>query len=230
MLKLLFRKNSLEIDMKNLFIMLFLTLAPFLLAACGDKPAANAPIANAATDGGQNAPEGECAKSAGEPEKAIESPVEAYTFLFEAVKAKNTDKIKQISSEGSRQLAQFMAGTYKKPCEETYKNGFTETTFNEKMPETRDVQIKDEFATIEVKDAKGMWQMVPFIKQGNGWKVAFGELYFGKFKQPGPTLSFKEGEAANAKAGNRMINAMANVNTNVQIKKIEIPDAAPPAK
>jgi hypothetical protein len=158
---------------------------------------------------------GECAEGGGEPATAIGSPVEAYTFLFDAVKKGDTDAVKQISSKATRELAQFTAGSYKKSCAEAYKNGFTETAMQEKMPETRDLRTSDDgnVASMEVKTAKGTWEDVPFVKEGNGWKLAIGDLFFGKIKRVGTPQSFREQENANARGlGNLPINPMANKN------------------
>jgi hypothetical protein len=158
---------------------------------------------------------GECAEGGGDPAVAINSPVEAYTFLFDAVKKGDTDAVKQISSKATRELAQFTANSYKKSCAESYKNGFTETAMQEKMPETRDLRISDDgnTASMEVKTAKGTWDDVPFVKEGNGWKLALGDLFFGKIKKVGTPQSVREQENANARGlGNVPINPMANKN------------------
>lgn len=218
--------------MKNLFIFGLLTAILCFSIGCENKNAANTAqnnnsvVANSQppTNAPQAPKEGECSQGTAEPDKVISSPTEAYSYLFEAVKAKNIQRVKEISSPGSRQLADFMAGTYKKSCDEVYKNGFTETTFNEKMPQTRDLQIKDNFATLEVKNAKGNWEVIPFIKEGENWKIAIGEMFFGKFTSPGKPQSIREQELANIKAGNKMIPYAANVNKNTKVIVEPAPD------
>ncbi len=158
---------------------------------------------------------GECAEGGGEPAVAINSPVEAYTFLFEAVKRGDIEGVKQISSKATRELAQFTANSYKKSCAESYKNGFTETAMQEKMPQTRDVRMSDDgnVASMEVKTSKGTWDDIPFVKEGNGWKLALGDLFFGKIKKVGTPQSVREQENANARGlGNVPINPLANKN------------------
>ena len=156
---------------------------------------------------------GECAEGGGDPATAINSPIEAYSFLFEAVKKGDTDAIKQISSKATRELAQFSANTYKKSCFDSYKNGFTDTAMQEKMPETRDLRVEGDVASMEVKNAKGTWEDVPFVKEGNGWKLAIGDLFFGKIKRVGTPQSIREQENANARGlGNIPLNPMANKN------------------
>jgi len=164
-------------------------------------------------DGGGATAGGECAEGGGEPAVAINSPTEAYTFLFDAVKRKDTAAIKQISSKATREMAQIMNTTYKKTCEEAYKNGFTETAMQEKMPQIRDLRMEGDVAAMEVKNAKGAWEQVTFIKEGNGWKLALGDMFFGRIKPPGKSQTFREQENANARGlGNMPINPLANKN------------------
>src|SRR5262245_17339073 len=114
---------------------------------------------------------GECAEGGGEPSVILAGPAEAYTFLFLAVRRGDTDAVKQVSSQATRVLAQFMASSYKKSCAESYKNGFTETSMQDKMPQIRDLRMEGDSAGIEVQRADGKWEDIPFIKEGNGWKL-----------------------------------------------------------
>jgi hypothetical protein len=196
---------------------LILTLGLGLTGCTGTTGQANS-AANGPANGDPNVGKvphssGECSEGGGEPAVAIGSPVEAYSFLFEAVKRGDTAAVKQVSSQATRELAQFMANSYKKSCADAYKNGFSETTMQEKMPETRDLRMEGDIAAMEVKNAKGAWENVPFVKEGNGWKMAFGDLFFGKIKTPGKPQSVLEQENANARgAMNAPLNPMANKN------------------
>jgi len=200
---------------KTAILLSALLVSIFCLAGCQNPAgqASNADGVNANSNVGKVPKSGgECAEGGGEPAVAINSPVEAYTFMFEAVKKGNTAAIKQISSQATRELAQFMANSYKKSCADSYKNGFTETTMQETMPETRDLRMEGNVAAMEVKRADGKWENLVFVKEGNGWKIAFGDLFFGKVQSPGKAQSVLEQENANARGINTMINPMANKN------------------
>lgn len=212
--------------MRNTVIFLLTAIiSVFGLVACTNTPTPNAAnqVASNATDQGKvPSSGGECAEGGGEPAAAINSPAEAYAFLFEAVKKGDTDAVKQVSSKATRELAQFMSSTYKKPCAETYKNGFTETAMQEKMPETRDVRIDGDVAAMEVKGPKGTWENVPFVKEGNGWKLGIGDLFFGRIQSPGKPQSVIEGENANAR-GVTNTAPLSNANGN-QFQAVPVPD------
>jgi hypothetical protein len=217
--------------MKNTALLLLtLLVSIFCLAGCQNPGAqANAGNGNVNSNVGKVPKSGgECADGGGEPSMAINSPVEAYTFMFEAVKKQDTAAIKQISSQATRELAQFMAGTYKKTCADSYKNGFTETTMQPTMPETRDLRMSDDgvVAAMEVKRADGKWENLVFVKEGNGWKLGFGDLFFGKVTSPGKAQSVLEQENANARGVNTMMvnplaNKMGNGNT---FKPVPVPN------
>ncbi len=201
---------------KTLFLLLALIIPIFGLTACqssANQSNANsgANLGNAADKGSVPNSGGECSEGGGEPAAAINSPIEAYSFLFEAVKKGDADAVKKVSSKATRELAQFMSNSYKKSCYDSYKNGFTETTMQETMPETRDLRIDGDVAAMEVKHSSGKWENVPFVKEGNGWKLAIGDLFFGKIKSPGKPLSVIEQENANARGLNNItMNPMGN--------------------
>ncbi len=189
---------------KTALLLSTLLVSIFCLAGCQNPGPANTGNGNANV-GKVPKSGGECAEGGGEPAVAINSPVEAYTFLFEAVKKADTAAIKQISSQATREMAQVMSSSYKKSCADAYKNGFTETTMQPTMPETRDLRIEGNVAAMEVKRADGKWENVVFVKEGNGWKLALGDLFFGKVQSPGKSQSVLEQENANARGLTNMI-------------------------
>jgi hypothetical protein len=202
----------------------------FLLGACQQpSPAANAGnsavASNAVENGKVPQNQGECSQGGGEPAVALNSPLEAYNFLFDAVHRKDVDAIKQVSSEATRQLAQVSANTFKKSCYDAYKNGFTESSMQDTMPETRDVRQDGDVAAMEIKKKDGTWEDVPFVKEGNGWKLAQGDLFFGRIKSPGKSQSQLEQENANARGVNTiMVNPMANKGNANVFKAVPVPD------
>ena len=222
-----YKNSSLGMVMSKTAILLSaLLFTAFCLTGCaGTTGQANAPANSDPNIGRVPHSGGECAEGGGEPATAMNSPIEAYSFLFEAVKRGDTEAVKQVSSRATRELAQFMSNTYKKSCAESYKNGFTETTMQEKMPETRDLRQEGDIAAMEVKTSKETWENIPFIKEGNGWKVAFGDLFFGKIKTPGKPQSVLEQENANARgAVNMPTNPMANKNAANTFKPVPVPN------
>lgn len=117
-----------------------------------------------------------------------ETPTDAYKMLFAAVKAKNTDQIKQLMSKGSLGLAQMSAGQQKKPLEKVLENGLVAPTFAASITEIRDERIKDNFGRIEVKNEKdNRWEDLPFVFEDGGWKLAVGDLFANTF-DPQQTL------------------------------------------
>lgn len=128
-----------------------------------------------------------------------ESPTEAYKMLYEAVKAKDTEKIKQLVTKSTESLAVFMANTYKQPIEKSYENGFTATTLAPSLPKTRDERIKDNFGALEVYDQEAnRWEDLPFMYEDGGWRLAVGNvIQDNTYKSPGKGQAQSELEASN---------------------------------
>src|SRR5262245_45704024 len=79
-----------------------------------------------------------------------DTPTEAYKRLFAAVKSKDTEAIKKEISKKTQEFAKIAAERQKASIEQVLANGFTETTFSEKLPEIRDERVKDNMGAIEV--------------------------------------------------------------------------------
>src|SRR5215203_1220847 len=142
-----------------------------------------------------------------------QSPTEAYRMLFAAVKSQDSAKIKSMLSKGSMGLAGMASGQQKKPVEEIVKNGFTETTFVDDYPQTRDERVKDNFGAVEVWNAqRKSWEDLPFMLENGSWKLAIGEAFGGSFKSPGKGQAVIEQENANANNPDAMIQRLPNAN------------------
>jgi hypothetical protein len=151
------------------------------------------------------------------PVGGAQTPTEAYRMLFAAVKSQDPAKIKLMLTQGSMGLAQMAAGQQKKTVEEVIKNGFTETTFVDDYPQTRDERIKDKMGAVEVWNAqRKTWEDLPFMFEDGSWKLAIGEAFGGSFKSPGKGQAVLEQENANANNPNAMIQRLPapNANTN----------------
>lgn len=134
-----------------------------------------------------------------------QTPTEAYQMIYNNVKAKQTNAIKQLMTEKTIGLAQAQAQRSNSPLEKVFENGFTATTFSPTMPEIRDERVKGEMGAIEVYNSKdSRWEDLPFIKEKGGWKLAVGDLFAGTYESPGKGLAQMESEASNS-MGNKMV-------------------------
>lgn len=132
-----------------------------------------------------------------------QTPTDAYTMLYTAVKAKQTDAIKKMMSQKTLGFAEGVAGQQKKPVASVFENGFTATTFAPAMPQMRDERVKDNMGALEVwneKDKK--WEDLPFIREDDGWKLAIGDIFAGTYQKPAKGQAQIEEEASNT---NKMI-------------------------
>jgi phage/plasmid primase-like uncharacterized protein len=153
-----------------------------------------------------------CSKQQTTPSGGAQTPTEAYKMLFAAVKAKDTEKIKQMLSKDTQGLAGFLAERQKQTIEKVYENGFTATTLTDSQPQIRDERVKDNFGALEVYNQKEKrWEDLPFIYEDGGWRLAVGEVFKNTYKSPGKAQSQVEMEATNT-SGNNVIQMMPNVN------------------
>jgi hypothetical protein len=145
-----------------------------------------------------------------------QTPSEAYRMLFAAVKSQDSAKIKSMLSKGSIGLGEMASGQQKKPLEEVIKNGFSETTFADAMPQIRDERVKGDFGAVEVwNESRKQWDDIPFVKEDGSWKLAIGDAFGGKFQSPGKGQAVTEQENANASNPNSMIQIKPDANSNV---------------
>ncbi len=127
-----------------------------------------------------------------------ESPTEAYKMLYEAVKAKDTEKIKQLVTKSTEGMAHFLAAQQKQPVEKIYENGFTATVFAPTLPEMRDERIKENFGALEVYSQKdNKWEDLPFMFEDDGWRLAIGDVFQNKYVSPGKGEAQIELDASN---------------------------------
>jgi hypothetical protein len=132
-----------------------------------------------------------------------DSPTEAYKKLYAAVKAKDPDAIRAVMTKGSIEFAKADAARTNQTLEKKIENGFTATTFSPTLPEIRDERIQGDMGAVEVYNSRDKrWEDLPFIREDGSWKLAIGEMWFGKYKSPGKGQSLKEQEAANAMSNN----------------------------
>ncbi len=195
---------------KNLCAFVFVIALVFVSFACQ----------KAQTSGNQSAADKETIKA--------QTPTEAYKLLFDAVRAKDTGKIRQMMSKNSMGLAGFGAQTYKQSMEKQLENGLLETTMTDSLPQIRDERVKDNFGAIEVYNQKANhWDDTPFIFEDGGWKLAVGDQYKGTYVSPGKGQAQIASEASNSM--NNMTPLVTNTNgkfppaKDSNVKTVEVP-------
>lgn len=145
------------------------------------------------------------------------TPTETYKLLYAAVKSKNTENIKKHLTRQTIEFGAMAAQRNNTPADKVYENGFTATTFAEKLPTMRDERVEGDMGALEVWNSKdSRWEDLPFIKEDGFWKLAVGELFAGSFKSPGLGLDLREREAANAQSNSNIAN-VSNANANSPI-------------
>jgi hypothetical protein len=207
-----------KINKTIIFTILVMTIA-LIGAACPSSTATNTAnstnVAITANKSTNPVPEVKPPSMTDVPVGNAQTPSEAYRMLFAAVKSQDAAKIKSMLSKGSMGLAEMASGQQKKPVEEVVKNGFTETTFADAMPQIRDERVKGDFGAVEVwNESRKQWDDIPFIKEDGSWKLAIGDAFGGKFQSPGKGQAITEQENANANNPNSMIQIKPNANSN----------------
>ena len=148
-----------------------------------------------------------------------QTPSDAYRFLYAAVKAKKTEKIKQVMSNNTMTFAGFAAEQQNQSLEKMFENGLTATTFADKLPEVRDERVNGNFGAVEVFNQKdNRWEDLPFVLEDGGWKLAVGDSFKGDYKSPGKGQAQLEMEA-NSAMGDFVNPPETNTNTNVKSPK-----------
>ena len=137
------------------------------------------------------------------------TPSEAFKILFAAVKAKDTERIKQMMSKGTLVFAEGYAMQTKQTLAEALKNGFVGPAVADSLPEMRDERIKDNFGAVEVfNPSSNRWEDLPFVLEDGGWKVAVGDIFQDTYKKPGPSIGELETKPENM--GNFPTNTSGN--------------------
>jgi hypothetical protein len=107
--------------------------------------------------------------ASGEPRP--ETPLDALKAYQQAVRKKDPTEMKLLLSKGSLKMADDEAKAQNTTVDEIIKREtlFTET---QKTVRIRNQKIEGERATIEVENAFGSWDIVPFNKEDGEWKIA----------------------------------------------------------
>jgi hypothetical protein len=103
-------------------------------------------------------------------ESKPDTPVESFKTYVNAVKQKDTTKMKLLLSADSIKMHEQEAKAQNVTLDDIVKR---ETLFSEgqKTVEFRNQKIEGEKATIEVKNSFGSWETVPFVREDDEWKI-----------------------------------------------------------
>jgi uncharacterized membrane protein YvbJ len=106
----------------------------------------------------------------GGSKNSTQTPLETLKAYTQAVKKNDAAEMKRLLSKGSLKMAQNEAQAQNIPVDEIVKR---QTLFpqNLKTVEFRNEKIEGEKATIEVKNAYGTYDVVPFVKEDAEWKI-----------------------------------------------------------
>jgi len=104
----------------------------------------------------------------GEPKPS--TPLETFKAYTKAIKQKDTTAMKKLLSEASLKMHEQEAKAQNSNLDDVVKR---ETLFNENQTsvEFRNEKIEGDKATIEVKNSFGSWEIVPFVREENLWKI-----------------------------------------------------------
>jgi hypothetical protein len=111
-----------------------------------------------------------CNKSGGS------SPTATARAYFDASKAKDVQGLKNTLSKKSLALVEDMGKIGNKTLDESLKEMASEAKPTATF-ETRNEKITGETATIEVKDERGKWEPLPFVKEDGQWKIALDQAF-----------------------------------------------------
>src|SRR5215218_9328840 len=103
-------------------------------------------------------------------ESRPDTPIESFKTYVNAVKQKNTTKMKLLLSSESIKMHEQEAKAQNVTLDDVVRR---ETLFTEgqKTVEFRDEKIDGEKATLEVKNSFDRWETVPFLREDGTWKI-----------------------------------------------------------
>lgn len=100
------------------------------------------------------------------------TPSETGESFFNAVKAKDAAAFKQLMSKDSLEILNAAAQGKKMTLDDLLNKQFFPNTPMPDKWEQRNEKITGDKATTEVKNEKGEWTPMPFVKESGVWKVS----------------------------------------------------------
>lgn len=106
------------------------------------------------------------------------SPTAALNAFYEASKKKDAAEMKKYLSKKSIALFEDAAKKEGKTLDDFIKESVDGPgSVADKMPEVRNEKISGDTATVEMKrDKSDQWDTVAFVKEDDGWKLAFDRM------------------------------------------------------
>jgi hypothetical protein len=103
-------------------------------------------------------------------ERKPDTPISAFEAYINAVKQKDTTKMKLLLSSESIKMHEQEAKVQNVTLDDIVKR---ETLFAEgqKTVQFRNEKIDGDKATLEVKNSYGTWETVPFVREDDEWKI-----------------------------------------------------------
>lgn len=103
-------------------------------------------------------------------EQTARTPLDTFKTYTKAIKQKDTATMKLLLSNETIKMHEQEAKAQNVSLDEIVKR---ETLFDEGQTsvEYRNEKIEGEKATLEVKNAFGNWERVPFVFEDNAWKI-----------------------------------------------------------
>ena len=107
----------------------------------------------------------------GKTEPKPQTPLDALKAYTAAIKKEDVARMKTLLSKGSLKMAEDEAKAQNTTIDDVIKR---ETLFSQdqKTVEFRNEKTEGDQATIEMKNAYGTWDIVPFTKEDGEWKIA----------------------------------------------------------
>ena len=103
------------------------------------------------------------------------SPTATAKAFYDAAKARDAGAIKATMSKGSLEMMEKFAAMQNKSLDDALKEPSSSpppANF-----ESRNEKITGDTATLEVKDEKGNWESIPFVKEDGAWKIALDKAF-----------------------------------------------------
>lgn len=156
--------------MKQIYLLLAITIVALTMMACGGASGGTTK-SSAANSGSATQTTTEKSKPAAATLKNS-TPSEAGESFFVAVKNKDKAMFKQLMSEDSLLLLKAAAEAKSLSLDDLLDKQFFPNTPMPEKCEQRGEKITGDKATTEMKNDKGEWSPMPFVKEGGVWKIS----------------------------------------------------------
>jgi len=150
----------------KLYLLLTLAAVAFTIA-CGDAATTN----TAKTTEANAAPSNPAKAETKPPTLKQSTPAEAGESFFSTLRSKDKAAFKSLMSKDSMEIFEAAADVKKMTVDELLDKEFFKNTQAPERYEQRNEKLSGDKATIEIKDEKGEWEPMTFVKEGGVWKI-----------------------------------------------------------